>query len=152
MLQPSMSTQGVRYLMADFTKTCDRGCNGQITMSQRSGKWLPYNQDGSAHNCQNRRQEPTEAEWRNLQEKNDHGNENQWKTSNVGVNTLSEQERMPKQKRMLVKILRSLNSESLEQMHEEFGKTHAIKYCTYCPVGIGDTIEERLCVYYEAEA
>ena len=26
-------------------------CKQQITMSDESGKWLPYNQDGSSHDC-----------------------------------------------------------------------------------------------------
>lgn len=26
-------------------------CKQQITMSDESGKWLPYNKDGSAHDC-----------------------------------------------------------------------------------------------------
>jgi hypothetical protein len=28
-------------------------CKQQITMSDESGKWLPYNKDGSSHDCRN---------------------------------------------------------------------------------------------------
>ena len=28
-------------------------CKEQITMSDETGKWLPYNKDGSAHDCRN---------------------------------------------------------------------------------------------------
>jgi hypothetical protein len=26
-------------------------CKNEITMSNETGKWLPYNKDGSAHDC-----------------------------------------------------------------------------------------------------
>jgi hypothetical protein len=29
-------------------------CNKTITMSKETGKWLPYNNDGSAHDCRDR--------------------------------------------------------------------------------------------------
>jgi hypothetical protein len=29
-------------------------CNQKITMSDETGKWLPYNSDGTAHDCRNK--------------------------------------------------------------------------------------------------
>ncbi len=140
-------------------KLCKYGCGTQIEMRELPEGWRAFLESGGIHDCPKspynlkknggqKQQEPTEEEWKNLQEKNDHGNEMIDPNSTVTPFTKTIAQ---KQKLMLVKILRSLNSESLEQMHYEFGKTHAIKYCTYCPVTIGDTVEERLCVYYEAE-
>jgi hypothetical protein len=36
--------------MSGYTKPC-RFCNAEIKMSNDGGKWLPYNLDGSAHEC-----------------------------------------------------------------------------------------------------
>jgi len=29
-------------------------CHKQITMSKETGKWLPYEKDGSSHDCRNK--------------------------------------------------------------------------------------------------
>ncbi len=33
-----------------YKKNC-MYCNQEITMSDETGKWLPYNNDGSSHDC-----------------------------------------------------------------------------------------------------
>lgn len=36
----------------DYEKECTY-CHDKIRMSKETGKWLPYNKDGSAHDCRN---------------------------------------------------------------------------------------------------
>lgn len=36
--------------MSKYVKTCSF-CKQEIKMSDESGKWLPYNRDGSTHDC-----------------------------------------------------------------------------------------------------
>jgi len=36
--------------MSEYTKPCNT-CKAEIRMSNNTGKWLPYNLDGSAHSC-----------------------------------------------------------------------------------------------------
>ena len=48
---------------ADYNTTCQprgtrAGCGRAIVMSQRSGKWAPYETDGTFHNCPSRTVEP----------------------------------------------------------------------------------------------
>lgn len=43
---------------ADYNTNCRNGCGTTIIMSQRSGKWAPYEQDGTFHNCPKRQKEP----------------------------------------------------------------------------------------------
>ena len=38
--------------MAKFKKTCNRGCGKQIELSNDSGTWVPYNMDGTIHDCE----------------------------------------------------------------------------------------------------
>ena len=38
--------------MAKFKKTCNRGCGKQIELSNDSGTWVPYNTDGTIHDCE----------------------------------------------------------------------------------------------------
>jgi hypothetical protein len=46
-----------------FKKTCDRGCNTEIEMSNKEGAWRPFNLDGSPHECQAKlRPEPKASE------------------------------------------------------------------------------------------
>ena len=37
-------------MTAPYKKNCVY-CNQEITMSDETGKWLPYNNDGSSHDC-----------------------------------------------------------------------------------------------------
>ena len=32
-------------------KKCNRGCNTDIYLSDETGKWLPYNQNNTLHEC-----------------------------------------------------------------------------------------------------
>ena len=41
--------------MSEFEKTCTY-CKAKIKLSDKQGKWLPFNLDGSSHDC--RKQEP----------------------------------------------------------------------------------------------
>jgi hypothetical protein len=46
--------------MTEYQKQC-MYCKQEITMSDKEGKWLPFNQDGSSHDCRNKqtqKQEP----------------------------------------------------------------------------------------------
>lgn len=46
-------------------------CKEQITMSDESGKWLPYNEDGSSHDCRTKtkqQEEPPAKEKRQQQQ------------------------------------------------------------------------------------
>lgn len=36
--------------MSEYVKTCTF-CKQEIQMSDKEGKWLPYNKDGSTHDC-----------------------------------------------------------------------------------------------------
>jgi hypothetical protein len=57
------------YYMSNYVKTCSF-CKNEIKMSDESGKWLPYNKDGSTHDCKkkNGKQEITlEAVLRRLE-------------------------------------------------------------------------------------
>ena len=36
--------------MSEYVKECIF-CKAKIRMSDKEGKWLPYNQDGSQHDC-----------------------------------------------------------------------------------------------------
>jgi hypothetical protein len=36
--------------MSEYVKECIF-CNTKIRMSDKEGKWLPYNEDGSQHDC-----------------------------------------------------------------------------------------------------
>ena len=36
--------------MSEYVKTCTY-CKNEIQMSDKEGRWLPYNQDGSQHDC-----------------------------------------------------------------------------------------------------
>lgn len=42
--------------MSEYVKTCSF-CKQEIKMSDRDGKWHPYNKDGSLHTC-NKKQDP----------------------------------------------------------------------------------------------
>lgn len=42
-----------------YVKPC-MYCKAEIEMSDKDGKWLPYNKDGSAHEC--KKSEPTSNE------------------------------------------------------------------------------------------
>lgn len=133
--------------MADFTKTCDRGCHGQITMSQRSGKWGAYDQDGSYHDCQK------------VQEKNDHGNELvQPKDMNVQITTTTTNNEptknyITKRKLVLRKWFTSNNPDVLTIAVNDFvkekegraGQTYAVWRPDIASMEYGE------CVYYEAE-
>lgn len=44
--------------MSEYVKTCIF-CKQEITMSDDSGKWNPYNKDGSAHDCRNKQETST---------------------------------------------------------------------------------------------
>lgn len=44
--------------MSGYTKPCVF-CNQDIMMDNPSGKWLPFNLDGSAHECKNRDKSPS---------------------------------------------------------------------------------------------
>ena len=35
----------------DYNRSCRNGCGATVTVSQRSGKWAAYEQDGTFHNC-----------------------------------------------------------------------------------------------------
>jgi hypothetical protein len=37
----------------NYQKECDY-CDQKIIMSDETGKWLPYNKDGSQHNCRDK--------------------------------------------------------------------------------------------------
>ena len=48
--------------MSEYTKPCIY-CKAEIRMSNKNeGKWLPYNLDGSAHDCKPSDQESREAQ------------------------------------------------------------------------------------------
>ena len=36
--------------MSEYVKTCNF-CKQEIQMSDKEGRWLPYNKDGSQHDC-----------------------------------------------------------------------------------------------------
>jgi hypothetical protein len=36
--------------MSEYVKTCTY-CKNEIQMSDKEGRWLPYNKDGSTHDC-----------------------------------------------------------------------------------------------------
>jgi hypothetical protein len=46
--------------MSEYVKTC-KYCKQEIKMSNDSGKWNPYNKDGSAHDCRTTGAEDTSA-------------------------------------------------------------------------------------------
>ena len=47
--------------MSEYTKPCVY-CKAEIRMSNKNeGKWLPYNLDGSAHDCKPSEQKSTDA-------------------------------------------------------------------------------------------
>jgi hypothetical protein len=59
----------VRVSMTEYQKEC-MYCKQEITMSDETGKWLPYNKDGSSHDCRNnknkketQKQEPSKKEF-----------------------------------------------------------------------------------------
>ena len=36
--------------MSEYVKTCTY-CKNEIQMSDKEGRWLPYNKDGTTHDC-----------------------------------------------------------------------------------------------------
>ena len=44
--------------MSNYVKTC-KYCKQEIKMSDDSGKWNPYNKDGTAHDCRNKQETST---------------------------------------------------------------------------------------------
>ena len=44
--------------MSEYVKTC-KYCKQEIKMSDDSGKWNPYNKDGSAHDCRSKQETST---------------------------------------------------------------------------------------------
>ncbi len=56
----------VRVTMTQkYQKEC-MYCKKEITMSDESGKWLPYNKDGDSHDCRNKvtqKQQPSKKEF-----------------------------------------------------------------------------------------
>lgn len=42
----------------DYEVLCRNQCGNNIVMSSRSGRWLPYNKDGSQHFCQGGKTNP----------------------------------------------------------------------------------------------
>jgi hypothetical protein len=78
-----------------------------------------------------------------LEAKNDHGNEltesrqnNAWKTSNVGTNTLSEQEKLgyvdhTQGQKLKLKVLTSTEAEGLSLLYNTFGDSHTIRFSQY---------------------
>ena len=50
------------YYMSEYTKPCIF-CKAEIRMSNKNeGKWLPYNLDGSAHDCKASDQKSTDIQ------------------------------------------------------------------------------------------
>lgn len=46
--------------MSEFEKTCTY-CKAKIKLSDKQGgKWLPYNLDGSSHDCRNKQETTTQ--------------------------------------------------------------------------------------------
>ena len=43
--------------MSGYTRPCTF-CNQEIRLSNDTGKWLPYNLDGSAHECKKSSEQP----------------------------------------------------------------------------------------------
>ena len=44
--------------MSEYVKTCTF-CKQEIQMSDKDGKWHPYNKDGSAHDCRTKQESYT---------------------------------------------------------------------------------------------
>ena len=62
--------------MSEYTKPCVY-CKVEIRMSNKNeGKWLPYNLDGSAHDCK-----PSDNKSTDAQNRNTGGNSNREKKS-----------------------------------------------------------------------
>jgi hypothetical protein len=73
-----------------FKKTCDRGCNTEIEMSNKEGAWRPINLDGSPHECQAKLRpepKPTHEQDKPVQEQTEISKQNEQKIKN-GNNTL----------------------------------------------------------------
>lgn len=48
---PNVYMQGHHSIhMSQYVKTCTY-CKNEIHMSDKEGRWLPYNKDGSTHDC-----------------------------------------------------------------------------------------------------
>ena len=47
--------------MSNYVKTCSF-CKHEIKVSDESGKWLPYNKDGSQHDCRKKNGEDVTVE------------------------------------------------------------------------------------------
>lgn len=60
-LPPVQKQQGRarRKVMSEFEKTCTY-CKAKIKLSDKQDKkWLPYNLDGSSHDCRTKQETPT---------------------------------------------------------------------------------------------
>ncbi len=141
-----------------FKKCKNDGCEIQIEVRNTAEGWRPFEESGNKHNCQfsdyakkQRAKEaagpiPTTEYLEKLEQKNDHGNEltesrqnNAWKTSNVGTNTLSEQEKLgyvdhTQPQKLKHKTFTDATPEGLDLKINTFGETHDIRYSQFHPL------------------